>query len=405
MNNNSLIYSIKDKKIFNIYVFSFFTLFLQSIHVWFLWGNLFKIFCPLFFVFASLLNRTKNSGLYRKRQYLHIGAITFIVTFLALRGSYDAGILSIGKALIGVFTLYDVLLLSQATCIYFIRFLTKAFGVITIISLLGWIMFLLGVSMPHVYIVDKEFGYSFQNYYIFLYNELGFIPRYCSIFLEPGYYAQLAAIILYANKMKINNCYTIAILIGVLFSLSLAGYSLVAIGFFFIYLKRKHLKVLILGAILGHFLISGVKSYNDGNNAVNLLILSRLEFEDGEMAGYNRSGEDFDYYMETTFMQNGLFLFGLGSDFEKMKWDHGVAGYKVYIAQKGYIGLLMAILAYWYIVERIPKPKRQMKLFFLLIMILYWQAAYPFWFCYFALYVTGLANLNIDDENIILVKS
>lgn len=396
MNSISLVYSIKNKKIFNLYVLAFSVLFLQSIHVWFLWGNLFKILCPLFFVASSLLNRTINSGIYSKKSYLHIASITFLISFLALRGTYDAGVLSICKAIINVFALYDVLLLSQSAGAYFIKFITRAFGIITIISLAGWIPFLIGIPLPHEYIIDKEYGYSFDNYYIFLYNH-GIIPRFCSIFLEPGYFGQLAAIILFVNKMRLNNMYTIFTLVGLLFSLSLAGYALVAIGFILTFLKRKHLWILVLISILGFGFVSWIKSYNGGDNAINLLILARMEFEDGEMSGYNRSGEDFDYYMETSFMRNGLFLFGHGSSFEKMEWDHGVAGYKVYLAQNGYIGLIMAIAAYWLIVKRMRKPNRMMRLYFLLIMILYWQAAYPFWFCYFALYVTGLSNLKSEN--------
>lgn len=396
--------SVRDKKVFNLYVAAFFILFLQSIHVWFLWGNFFKVICPLFFVVASYLNRTKNPELYSRRQYRHIQVITFIILFIALRGSYDAGILSIGKAIIGVMALYDVLLLSQCACVHFIRSITKLFGIITIVSLVGWIPFLIGIPLPHEHIIDKEYGYAFDNYYIFLYGTSFLIPRFCSVFLEPGYYGQLAAMILFANRMKVSNIYTVVILIGVLFSLSLAGYALVALGFIFTYLNRNHLKIFILLGILSGGFWFGVKSYNGGDNAINLLILSRMEFEDGKMTGYNRSGEDFDRYMKTTFMHNGLFLFGHGSDFEKMTWDHGVAGYKVYLAQNGYVGLLMAILAYWYILKRLPRAKRMMKLYFLLIMILYWQASYPFWFCYFAIYVTGLAHLRTDNENLIVKK-
>lgn len=400
MNNAICIETIIDKKVFKFYVFSFCLLFLQSIHVWFLWGNFFKIVCPTVFVFASLLNRSRNKGLYTKNQYHHISGIIVIIALLAIRGSYDAGVLSIGKAIIDVIALYDVLLLSYYASQYLIQVLTKLFGIISIVSLIGWLLFLFGVPLPHEYIIDKEFGYAFENYYIFLYNTGLLIPRFCSIYLEPGYYGQLAAIILFANRMKIDNLYTIVILIGVLFSLSLAGYALVAIGFIFTYLKRKYFFYLVFLLLIGFGFIDGAKKYNGGDNAVNIWILSRMEFEDGEMVGYNRSGEDFDQYMKTTFMQNGNFLFGLGSKFEKMNWDHGVAGYKVYIAQKGYVGLLLAVLAYWLIVCRSPKPNRLMKLFFVLIMILYWQAAYPFWFCYFAVYVTGLGKLRLIRENV-----
>lgn len=393
---------IRDVGVFKLYIIAFLFLCGQSIHVWFLWGNLFKVLCPILFMGASLLNRSKNCGIYSRKQYLHIVPIIVIIAFIALRSTYDAGILSISKALIGVYALYDLLILGQEVGIYIIRLITKLFGIVTIISLTGWILFLLGIPLPNNYIVDTEFGYTFNNYYIFLHNQSLLIPRFCSVFLEPGYYGQLAALILFANKMRFNNKYTIAIAVGVLFSLSLAGYVLVGIGLIFTYFKKKLYLPFIILLFIGYCSIEFIKKYNGGDNPINILILSRLEFEDGEMVGYNRSGEDFDLYMKTKFLQDGNALFGLGSSFEKMQWDHGVAGYKVYIAQNGYLGLLLAIIAYWLTIKRNRRATKDMKLFFLLIMILYWQAAYPFWFCYFALFVTGLAHLRTDNYFLIL---
>lgn len=392
----SLVNYIRDKAIFKLYIFAFFILFFQSIHVWFLWGDFFKITCPLFFVAISYVNRKNNSLLYDKKHYHHIYIILFLISFLALRGSYDAGILSICKSLIGLLALYDLLILSQPVCVYIIRILTKIFSIISAISLAGWILFLLGVPLPHSNIMDPEYGYSFYNYYIFLYDYHLTLPRFCSIYLEPGYYGQLAVLILFANKMRINKI-TSVIFIGVLFSLSLAGYALIAIGFIFKYLGKKHIWYIIFLFITGYVFVSSVRQYNGGDNVINLLILERMGFENGKMSGYNRTGDDFDRYMDTKFMQNGTFILGHGSDFEKMKWEHGVAGYKVYIAQNGYIGLILAIFAYCLTLTRLTKTNREMRLYFILFMIVYWQAAYPFWFCYFALYVTGLAYLRTDD--------
>lgn len=392
---------IKDRSVFNLYIITYFALFLQSIHVWFFWGNLFKIICPLLFVCSSILNRKKNPSLYSSNCYSHIIGIIIIISFLSIRGSYDAGILSICKSVVGILALIDVLLLSPKICIYLTKNVTIVFAVITAISLSGWVLFLIGVPLPHALIVDKEFGYVLDNYYIFLYNN-SLIPRFGSVFLEPGYYGQLASIILFANKMRINNRYTIIILLGVLFSLSLAGYALVTIGFILTYLRKKYIVYFFIIFALGYVFVEKAKSYSGGENAINTMVLSRMEFEDGEMKA-QRTTEDFDRYMNTKFHQNGYTLFGVGSDFEKMHWE-GVAGYKVYIAQNGYLGLFLAILAYWLVLFRIPKPKIQMKFFFILIMLLYWQAAYPFWFCYFSIYVIGLAFLQTNNKKILDYK-
>lgn len=382
-----------NKLIFKIYIFAYLLLFLQSMHVWFLWGNLFKIVCPILFVIAAFFNHNQNPTCYSKYNRSYSAIFLTILLFISFRRSYDAGILSICKAVIGVIALYELTQLSEETNKKILSNLTKCFGIISIVSLAGWIFFLLGFPLPSSPIKDAEFGYSFENYYIFLYNRLGLIPRYCSVFLEPGYYGQLASIILFANKMRLNNIYNVSILIATLFSLSLAGYVLLIMGFIFANIRRKNFKKLVLIVIIGFFVFNLVKNYNDGNNAINDSIIARLEVEDGKLAGDDRSTKKLDKYFSHSLLQNGEFLFGLGSEFQKMDWGRGVAGYKAYIVENGYIGLILAICGYLLILYRKPRPNLMMKLCFVLFMALYWQASYPYWFGFFSIYVFSLSNL------------
>lgn len=389
-----------DKLIFKIYIFAYLLLFLQSMHVWFLWGNLFKIVCPILFVIVAYLNHNQNPACYSKYNRSYSAIFLTILIFISFRGSYDAGILSMCKAIIGVIALYELTQLSEETNIKILLILTKCFGIISIVSLVGWIMFLLGVPLPSSPIEDAEFGYSFENYYIFLYNRLGLIPRYCSVFLEPGYYGQLAAIILFANKMRLNNVYNVTILIATLFSLSLAGYVLIIIGFIFANIRRINFKKVAMIVVICFFVFNLVKNYNGGDNAVNDLIIARLEVEDGKLVGDDRSTEELDKYFN--HLQNGEFLFGLGSEFQKKDWGRGVAGYKAYIVENGYIGFILAICGYILILYRKHRPNLMMKLCFVLFMALYWQASYPYWFGFFSIYVFSLAYLrnNINTKMI-----
>lgn len=389
---------MNSKVTFKLYVFAYIVLFLQSMHVWFFWGNLFKIFCPIFFLIAAYLNHKKNPFCYTNYNGLNSSVFLFIILFIGLWGSYDAGILSICKAIVCAAALYELTKLSENTNKTILLALTKCFGIISMISLAGWILFILGFSLPSSPIEDREFGYTFENYYIFLYNGLGFIPRFCSIFLEPGYYGQLAAIILFANKMKLDNIYTIAIFIATLFSLSLAGYVLVAMGFIFVNIRHVNFRKLILTVVIGYSVFNFVKNYNNGDNVVNNLILARLEIEDGKLTGDDRVTEELDMYFRHALIQNDKFLFGLGSEFNEMDWEGGVAGYKVYIIQNGYVGLILAIFGYLIILYRQGKPNLLMKLCFVLFMALYWQASYPYWFGFFSVYVFSLASLRYSTN-------
>lgn len=391
---------MSNKKIFILYQCSYLVLFLQSMHVWFLWGNFFKIVCPLFFLIIAFFNRKVNSRYYQK--YTSKGRVLFalIVLFIAITDTFDAGVLSICKSLVDILALLELTKLSRIAIVKLLRFLTKSFGVISMVSLVGWILFLVGVDLPNSYIVDEEFGYSFQNYYIFLYNMLGLLPRFCSVFLEPGYYGQLAAILLFANKMKLNNMYLIAIFLGNLLSLSLAGYILVVLGFIFTFANRiSLLKISVFSIILFGTVVFFV-NYNKGDNPVNNLIFARLEINDGKLAGDDRTTESLDIYLATTFLKSGKCLFGLGSSFTKMDWGHGVAGYKVYLIRNGFVGFLLAILGYIIMLFRYKKVSLSMKLCFILFMLMYWQAAYPYWFSFFSIYIFTLGVFSLETFSI-----
>lgn len=384
---------MNNSKILNIYIFAYIVLFLQSMHVWFLWGDLFKIACPILFVCAAFFNHINNPCMYERNNYSNQHLLLTIILFISLQESYDAGILSICKSLVGVIALYELLKLNSTSCQYMLNTFTKVFGIISIVSIVGWILFLVGVDLPHTFIEDEEFGYRFDNYYIFLYNQQGYIPRFCSIFLEPGYYGQLAAIILFANKMKLNNIYTITIFISTLFSLSLAGYVLVIMGFIFININKRNIWKFALLILVGFVAFNIIRNYNGGDNPINRLIFARLEIADGQLAGYNRTTEELDDYVSTGIFQNGKYLFGHGSEFSKMDWGRGVAGYKAYIVEHGYIGFILALLGYIIVLYRKRKTSMMMKLCFIMFMALYWQAAYPYWFSFFSIYTFCLASL------------
>lgn len=391
---------MNNKKVLNFYIFAYIVLFLQSMHVWFLWGNLFKIACPILFLCAAYFNHIKNPNFYEhinfSKQYLFL----IILVFISLQESYDAGILSICKSMVGVIALYELIKINDTSCKRVLNVFTKIFGIISIVSLVGWILFLIGINLPHAFIEDKEFGYSFDNYYIFLYNRYGIFPRYCSIFLEPGYYGQLAAVLLFANMMKLNNIYTISIFISALFSLSLAGYVLIIIGYIFININKENIWKLAFLFLVGFAAVNIAKNYNGGDNPINGVILSRLEIEDGQLTGYNRTTEELDSYFSHGFFQNEKYLFGHGSGFSKMVWGRGVAGYKAYILEHGYVGFILAIWGYLIVLYRKPKTNNIMKLCFILFMTLYWQAAYPYWFGFFSIYIFSLASLRNKTNQI-----
>ena len=71
------------------------------------------------------------------------------------------------------------------------------------------------------------------------------------------------------------------------------------------------------------------------------LILIRLEVEDGDIAGNNRVTKNFEHDFDR-FLKSDDILFGRKRDMT----EFGNSGYKVYIYEKGFVGLFLLIAFY-----------------------------------------------------------
>ena len=85
-------------------------------------------------------------------------------------------------------------------------------------------------------------------------------------------------------------------------------------------------------------IVIGSFFYNGGDNLLQDLIIARMEINDGELAGNNRTTESFDKEYDS-FMQSSDVLFGRQRD----NSEFGNSGYKVYIYQYGVVGLILLI--------------------------------------------------------------
>ena len=92
------------------------------------------------------------------------------------------------------------------------------------------------------------------------------------------------------------------------------------------------MSILVASVVVGSFF------YNDGDNLLHNLIVLRLEIDDGEMAGYNRTTEEFDADYEN-FLNSSDIMFG--RDKEN---TFGDSGYKVFIYDYGFVGLFLIIV-------------------------------------------------------------
>ena len=234
--------------------------------------------------------------------------------------------------------------------------ISKCMIIIIIISVPAWILFLVGVDLPHSDMILHPNG--FHKYYDYRFFRLDarndevidlIIPRFQSWFLEPGQFATPCVFLFFLNGARFNRK-NLPFIIGIILS-----FSLVALVLFFgciiarkIIVKEKYLfiKLLLIAIVVG-----GVgyyfTQYVEQENSVNKYVFSRLEYdEDKGISGNNRTSHYFDKkYKE--FLQSPDRYLGIRQQLsEGYNWTNNCSGYKKFIVKNGFIGfgLFMAFV-------------------------------------------------------------
>ena len=267
--------------------------------------------------------------------------------------------LSIICTLIKISCAIVLVTISLKNKIWILKSFIKTIQVIVGLSLIGWILFLLNIQLPHF--TDQSDAYYIHTVY-FLFNLNGFpdtqlFPRFAGPFLEPGHLGTMCVFLLYIEKFQIRKIGNLILLLGVLFSLSLAAYGLL-VGAVILSLYSRGKWIWSIG-IVGFFMVCGICAmlYNDGDNAVNQAIVLRLEMDDnGEIAGNNRTSRAFDIAYDK-FLKSDEIVFGVGNRAFGERDDGsdnitiGCATYKRYFFLRGIVGAFIIIsflFFYWY---------------------------------------------------------
>ncbi|GHT77558.1 hypothetical protein AGMMS50262_18870 [Bacteroidia bacterium] len=278
--------------------------------------------------------------------------IQFYVFFITLNQS----IILMFVLSISTFYTCGILLLNDDIKVELVNFCSKTLGILLLISIPAWILYLLGFSWPHY--VSQDCGIDFYihaNYYFFVVSakpqDIIDIQRFCSFFLEPGHLATTCSFFLFINKFNIKRWEVLLMLVAVILSLSLAGYGLLigAYIFYLILYNKNYKKYLLAFALLIAGLTVFFMNLNMGNNVINEKIISRLVFEDGEMSGNNRFTPRFESHYHKYLKSDDVY-WGILKEFStvdyKYNWMDGSAGWKRYIIMYGIIGTSLVLIFY-----------------------------------------------------------
>lgn len=388
----------------NLFFFSLLLKMYSSMRLFFMWR--FPVtFIGYLLIFSSILYivHSRQSKLGQKK----LGVIVFLfVTILyELLVAYNLTLpifVVLFSSFLGISTLILTTLEEKK---YFLRLVTKITAGFITISIIGWIPFLLGIQMPH-YFSDTSIFYQHQVYHFFIVGagfEDSIFPRFMSYFLEPGHMSTTASFLLFANKFNMRRWENWIFLIAVLLSLSLAGYGLLLGGMslYFIFQMKRHLLFFLIYVIFISLITVFIMNYNKGNNAVNNLIVERLEFENGEMSGNNRFSQFFEYRYKN-FLKTDDRFWGIRKDVftdnEEKNWTIGSAGWKRFILTHGYIGVGLVLLLY---IAIFAFYRSKMSLgFFIIAIVANCIRDYPLSDLWLCIYIIAMFGFYYNEVNV-----
>ena len=382
------------KAIIKIYQVTLLFMVLWGAHAWFTWildefSFLGYVFMGLFLV-VSLIYKQSNNVKIPNSDSFTAAIILFILALLFIIGD----IKDIPKDIV-LYTPLFILLADEEHNEEHLEFVSKALGWLIILGAVPYILRSYSLinlpSTPIFYYNDVKGGYVFDNYFLFIVNTYlnTESPRFCSIFLEPGYLGTLSAFLLYLNRYNMNKIYNVFILVGVLMSLSLAGYIILLLGYLFHVINdKKKLWLVLLTLLVSYSIFSIAPIINNGENYINTEIVERLAADEEKgIAGNDRFHGQTDALYDDILWSID-FLFGVSKSVLQTK-DVSGAGYKIFIIQHGLIPFVLFILFYFKIASLSIDRKRAYYAVILLFFI-FLQATTPEsyrWLIPFGLYV------------------
>lgn len=407
MNKSSTIV-FSDKSIYYIFLkWSLLLVFLKSLYAWFTWDlNILIVNLVAIIAFAIFFLKKKKAFSFSAQNLL----LCFLFLIVKIYTSKSGNINGFVGGLVSTILISYLICLKDEYKIDIIYFITKALAVLLSISLIAWALFLLGVSLPFARIDFNKGQYYYNNHYFFLFNKNSFyssFPRFSSVFLEPGQLGMITASLLFIYQFKLKKKEILVIFIATIFTFSLAAYilSIVSILLIAFLNSKKPVTYTIILSILLFSTYSFITKYNNGDNILNTLIIKRLAYQDGDIAGNNRSTKYLSNYF-THFIKSEDNLIGIGEEYSKINsgggnaW--GNAGYKPYLIEHGIIGVFLVFIFYLNLSLRY---KSKLTFFFLLIYILiFLQAAYPFWECMLIIYISALPLLKRNNLRLKIVE-
>ena len=281
-----------------------------------------------YFMMVCLLISLKHFRINRDTGYVVFTTLLFLI-YLVL-------------AFMGGGTFVGTVVTSLMGIVFFTdpRFLKLVFDkfvyVFSITSLLSVIQYILvvvfDIGMPYRVInalnTLKSYDYMAYAFFVMPSKTFDILPRFFGMYDEPGVVGTIAGAILMTRQFNFKKWINIPIFIAGILSFSLFFYVIFAI-YVILFAKIRYKVITTVLVALAVYLWRE-------NEILERYVFSRLEIENGEWTGDDRTKAHFDYWYKTEFVNSKDFYFGLGRSANTL-YNQGGASYKDVIVNYGII--------------------------------------------------------------------
>lgn len=197
-------------------------------------------------------------------------------------------------------------------------FLRVAIVIMSVFGIIAYLFYISGFIQPFSMVDFYEEGSTnlYANYYFsYLYVAAGgALCRLCGLFNEPGWMGTLCALILIVERMNLRRIGNIVIFVAGFLSYSMAFWLL--IGIFVVLHSIMSFNKYSVFAIVFLLLVPVIVSNIQTDNENVLRLLSRFAFENGSLAGDDRTTDELMFLWLEVLSDPMKLLFGIGRSIE-----------------------------------------------------------------------------------------
>lgn len=398
--NKSKLYKLpKHTLVVWLYTIGYLIAFLTTMNAWPLWkiSTTYMAFSCVFIFLSMFFDRQLKDHMFSDGNYLY-PTLAFVILAFYQKLTDNGNVFGLIATAFNAFIMFSFFRLKAESRQAFVTFTCKCLAAFLCVSIACFLLYLFGVSFPSQSLVSPDEFYYFTNYYMFLIDDrsLGaFFPRFQSIFIEPSQLGTVCVLLLQVQRGKWKKWYNCVLLFATIISFSLGAYVyLFVIIFLNLWCSRKKMmrKVLTTMAVLSTIII-GSFFYNNGDNLLQNLIIARMEVDDGELAGNNRTSKTFDKEFDS-FMQSSDIFFGRHREIT----EFGNSGYKVYVYQYGFVGLLLLTLFFCFCYGKGEDTRFKISSFVITALV-FLVDGFVLWYCRFIpLFCTATSELTTSER-------